>query len=1188
MKENQDNQIESELEEIILEETNESKYKKIGKEINLSIFNYNNNKLEKYKLLNGEEDLLLCKEEVLNEIKSKKENKEADIKIKELYKEEEENNSIYYLNKNELKKKYLKIQENLNEDNEERNSIINNKNEQEMEKLYKESQLKHPRKINDGEIRKYTFFSWSGFFCCNKRDYLDLGQAYITYFNTVKLLIIFFTILALIHIGLMNFCSNFTSVFNFHDDGLLKTTLGNTFYRYFNTTYFTFEKNKSYYYDYDYGYYNDYYYDLVITLDCGENILDEFIVAIRHYEIDQDNLVKIQGGRIENEFFVKNNGTILDMDYIHRSLRRNFSRKYDEKKIMKILSTTDIDIRFYNYNHESKSNNYSEKIHYLYKNYSENFIYYTTYVCDYDTRRCKDYYYYYDNYTDIFYYTCIPNNTRTVSYKNNYYDYDLKDILKLTSFFSLIIIIIFYFVYKKGISRDKKEFQKNKIFINYYTLVLHKLKINSDDFEQEMNDLISFLNDILKNYKQLFTSSDIKNKEEITDLNIFDISLSNVNENKIELFEKIQSLENKIDDIQNDNDTIKDKLKNNLRGFYQSMQDIIVNKDADEKEEIQDDSNKDKISPEFEEGYNMEKQIKLGQTKTLKNEIASKIITDIMELHKEYKLNNYVDIFITFRNQKIPIFIYDIYNRRKIVRFFYYLFCQGKKLKKYYYKNQWLNFNLAKENPSDIKWENFYISTKKKCGRRFLSILISFIFVILVTLIMIVLKIEENNLNSILVVILTQGISLGSSYILNKFTKYEKYNSKSKEIFSDIKKYYWLNLLVSIAIFFKEDNYFVMSYTDMENFYRLNRIIIINMFYSIFTSQLSPLFSYILNLLKRFLDSKFDNGKTTKLNDKIKYEKLYIGPDFPFEERYAKILVNLSICLYFGTNSPVIFFFFVLFLIATFLVDKYLMINYYKIPPFYGSIISKKITSYFFFTVFLYIYGLSYIISNPYFFNNKLLERGLRPDYYHDSDTDDIFSTINFIINPINLFYHFYCEIKEYYYYGDMFFYNFNSDVLLIHFIIFLVVFVNPTTFLQKKLTPKAKFLSFLNISTVEIGDIYSVEILQKYYEIKKLQLFNLIIDCDYKNKNIDDYSHLINNYICALTYIKQNIDIKKNKQENIIEIQHEFIEDDIVPLKQEDIVRGSHLQIAGDISYNQSFIPKYEIYNNFSLVKNL
>ena len=57
--------------------------------------------------------------------------------------------------------------------------------------------------------------------------------------------------------------------------------------------------------------------------------------------------------------------------------------------------------------------------------------------------------------------------------------------------------------------------------------------------------------------------------------------------------------------------------------------------------------------------------------------MTSKITNDVIEMHKEYKLSNYVDIYITFRNQKIPIFIYDMYNRRKITRLFYFLFCQG-------------------------------------------------------------------------------------------------------------------------------------------------------------------------------------------------------------------------------------------------------------------------------------------------------------------------------------------------------------------------------------------------------------------------------------------------------------------------------------------------------------------------------
>ena len=66
-------------------------------------------------------------------------------------------------------------------------------------------------------------------------------------------------------------------------------------------------------------------------------------------------------------------------------------------------------------------------------------------------------------------------------------------------------------------------------------------------------------------------------------------------------------------------------------------------------------------------------------------------------------------------------------------------------------------------------------------------------------------------------------------------------------------------------------------------------------------------------------------------------------------------------------------------------------------------------------------------------------------------------------------------------------FYNFNSNVLFAHFFIFIFVFLNPLSFIKKKITPKSKFLSFMNISPIEIGSIYSIEDLKKYYEIKKL-----------------------------------------------------------------------------------------------------
>ena len=43
---------------------------------------------------------------------------------------------------------------------------------------------------------------------------------------------------------------------------------------------------------------------------------------------------------------------------------------------------------------------------------------------------------------------------------------------------------------------------------------------------------------------------------------------------------------------------------------------------------------------------------------------------------------------------------------------------------------------------------------------------------------------------TILLSLLTQIINLSSSFLLKKLTKFEKYSTKSKEIFSDIRKYF--------------------------------------------------------------------------------------------------------------------------------------------------------------------------------------------------------------------------------------------------------------------------------------------------------------------------------------------------------------------------------------------------------------
>ena len=149
------------------------------------------------------------------------------------------------------------------------------------------------------------------------------------------------------------------------------------------------------------------------------------------------------------------------------------------------------------------------------------------------------------------------------------------------------------------------------------------------------------------------------------------------------------------------------------------------------------------------------------------------------------------------------------------------------------------------------------------------------------------------------------------------------------------------------------------------------------------------------------------------------------------------------------------------------------MIYYYKKPPLYGDLLSKKILNYFFLCLILYIYGLFYNISSPYLFRNYILKSHFEKKSYSDIS---IFGDIYFFFNPFTLYYYLDCKNYSFLKKINFLYYNFNSEALLVHYFVFLVLFLNPASFIKKKFTPKSKFLSFLNISPVEIGTIYPLE----------------------------------------------------------------------------------------------------------------
>ena len=171
----------------IINDLYQEKYEKNKQQVDI-IFSDNNEQKEKYKLINEENEILLCKESLLNET-FKNNDKNYKIKIEELYKGKE-GKDIYYINKGNLKEKYLKYIFELNKNN--NDIIIDNNNEEEMNKLYNEIIMKHPRKVIGNEIKKYSLTSWTGFFFCKKNEFNSLGFGIISYFKTLKFFILFF------------------------------------------------------------------------------------------------------------------------------------------------------------------------------------------------------------------------------------------------------------------------------------------------------------------------------------------------------------------------------------------------------------------------------------------------------------------------------------------------------------------------------------------------------------------------------------------------------------------------------------------------------------------------------------------------------------------------------------------------------------------------------------------------------------------------------------------------------------------------------------------------------------------------------------------------------------------------------------------------------------------------------------
>ena len=1103
----------------IIDDLFDEKTNKIEDHFKISIKD-SDQKDEAYTLINKENEIILCKNELLSELNSGK----YRIKIEEFSKDEDSDN-CYYINKEKMKKEHLKNLFELDKNNED--IKIDNQNEEEMEKLYKKVILKHPRKIiNENQFKKYSFFSWTGFFCskkgqaCNKDEFLSLGFGISSYFKTLKLFIIFFFIISCINlIGVVHY-----SQYKCEQNSLLKTTLGNTKTANYSKVFVSsidILGNET----------------IPLSMNCGNKSIGKFIFGI-----------KLEVGTIDEKYLVEESELTLPGDIAVNGKLSN----YELNKFSEIMNEC------FDINECTKDINVKEAFNQ------------------------------YHIYSYLLYYECIDTSLFPENTSKN----ELRHITHGITIVTLILICFLYYFYKYSIYADNLQYNSDKIFINNYTLVLKKLQFSDGSYNKEINDLIKHFNNIiLKDFDQkdldfididdigINKESLFKNKNK--NLNIFDISISNVNEKKIESINKIKSLKNNIKNIKLNNDTITKKFKNSVHKSFDSISKFVKHeKNESLKNPLLNEDNNSENNSDSNNSLSEEQEEKIENRKLEIKEQIINISSNIKQIHMETQKKHYIDIYITFTNPIIAKFIYKAYRKSKIHRFFIYLTCRCFKMKKYYYKKQWLELKYCNNAPNNIQWENCYISTKTKIKKRLTAFFVSiFIIIITVAIIVSLKKLQNSWIISMIITQVVLIVNIISSYLLAMLTKSERLSTLTKKISSNIKKIFWLNFLIS-AIFININCLF--TYKPLFEYSEVIQCNIMCLIFATFTSHGSPIFFYCLALFKRFLDSKCTNGRTTKLKTKTEYENLYTGDEFPIGQRYATILIYLSICFIYGTYCPVIYFFFTIFLITTFIVDKYLIINYYKKPPYYDNYLSKKFKNFLILEIFLFFYGTIFQLSNPYLFN-----------YYQDDSlltSESDYSNYH-VFNPISGIYDFIgyycCDVPITIFYL--------SNFYLPYLVLFIVLFIIPMILLEifQLCLNKAQshYKEYLNI---DICSTYSNNELNKYYEVKKLELFSLLVNINKNNgKKFEDYSDLIRNFKLSIDYIRDNF-IFNTKKKN--KISRKFINVELSGVSNnnentnlltvnDNNQKGNERLLIGDPSYNLTFIPNYELYYYFDLL---
>ena len=1134
--------------------------------------------------------------------------------IEKLKNDPNQKDSIY-INMGQIEEQYMKG--NLLGDNEEIHH-----DEKSMKKLFNEVAVKHPCKIQKGEPVRYPLCVSTGWFCgcanCKKSRLTELGIGMIIYFKFLKALVWSFFVICLFNIPLLvtYYQNNKQKKVNSYMDALFKTTIGNIGSTMYNCDKVSIGEitNSEY----------------TTNLNCFDRVIAKVTAfGISSSTDDENENKKNCFNYMSKEKLSLSKSSCNYLEAANTAIKDCVGQQSCNMKLdMSSVSCS------------------PSSAEYLFLSYS-----------------------------------CYEDEVKIGFVDSQMARSDLGYLVAIIDCITMIIIIVTLVIVQKYKVQNMEDFIKSRTFIRDFTLHLDGLEIPKEDIKKEFNNLIEHFTMVAKHDDEdldifNFESISLKHHPQYEDYDkviqpkfdtrnffIYDMVYPILTSSKLgaindfnELQEEVNQLKSELEKLNNSSTSqglehnygpIESQGNQKEKPLGQDMENgpIIYkqsNPDGPDNEivnNIDDDTQRNKGNKSDTEQKILKLKEQLEEKQREMDEIKIKIkeksdITDVKE------------VYITFRNYNIARYFVEKYRKTKCQRCQMLCCCQGDQINHLYYKGEWLNLTFAKDEPSNIKWQNITYPKGKKCCRSTLAMILA-IIIILITLIIILFckhyesklsddyntnidcsyidttdieKVKEEyesvidqkekylsycfcynqltaataiNLSdykfpgteikpckkffssylkytsiSIAIVVAVPVINAIVVIILKLLTKFEKNKTLSADMSANMWKMFIVQFINSclliIIVNMKIDSvhnaipnfpFFAGAFEDLDPAWYSNvgSTLLFSMILNIVTPHVCSLGFMYMTLCFRCCDSGCSRGITTKKKTKKEYYSLYIGPEFDMDARYASILTYLYIVLILAPGMPLLYICFFFYIVLTSIVDKIMVLRYYKNPPKYDLQIT---------TIFSYFLDAAIVIH----FCFAVWIYG-HPQIFLDSKEKEEKSGLGNKISSRLTVGH-----------------NIFIDGL---FILLVVIWVFKNCIgaglcrcccKKKELTVIDKVVN----SNPEIGLAVPLRELYRGYQVKQIEYFQSLKTEDDSLKSYQQNLRYALNYTKNFMIYKLEKDCKKNPSDYETNFDEKIAkEEDAFDMKTKKLIKG-------DTSYNLVFIPEFESVAYFEYLKNM